>query len=218
MNGWALRVGGLGKRFPGRELLRGLDMALATGGSYALTGDNGCGKTTLMRILAGLEKAQTGTLHIDNIAVDLNNYPEPLRRRLVYVHQHPYLLHTTIVHNIAYGLNARGMSAQGRHTKVQEAIDWAGVGHLAAVPPHKLSGGEKQRVALARARILAPHLLLLDEPTANLDREARRQTLELIASVHEEDGTVLIATHDREIIGLPGMQELRLEAGRICGA
>lgn len=215
MSAAAIELKALVKSFPHRQLLRGLDLSLAPAQSYVLTGDNGCGKTTLMRIIAGLETADSGAMQIEGQPIDLHDYPEPLRRRLVYVHQHPYLFHTSISHNIEYGLKARGVAHAVRARLVREAIDWAGVGQLAGVPPHKLSGGEKQRVALARAKILNPHLLLLDEPTANLDTEARRQTLELIAKVHEEGVTVLIATHEREIVNMPGVRQLHLEAGRI---
>ena len=215
MSAAAIELEALVKTYPHREVLRGIDIALATANSYVLTGDNGCGKTTLMRIIAGLESADSGVMHIEGQPIDLRDYPEPVRRRLVYVHQHPYLFNTSIAHNIAYGLKARGMESDRRARLVREAIAWAGVGHLTDVPPHKLSGGEKQRVALARAKVLDPHLLLLDEPTANLDTEARRQALELIAKVHEEGVTVLIATHDREIVYMRGVQELHLEAGRI---
>jgi tungstate transport system ATP-binding protein len=211
----ALELKSLTKHFPQRELLRGVDLALKAGGSYVLTGDNGCGKTTLLRIVAGLEAANGGTLRFRGAAIDLGHYPEALRREVVYVHQQPYLFQTSIVHNIAYGLQMRGMPKRRRELLVGEAIAWAGVGHLGRVPPHKLSGGEQQRVALARAKVLNPGLLLLDEPTANLDSDARRQTLELIVALRHEDVTVMIATHDREIIAMPHVQRLHLEAGRV---
>ena len=215
MKGPAIELESLVKSFPHREVLRGVDLSLTAGASYVLTGDNGCGKTTLMRIIAGLEPADGGAMRIEGQPIDLHAYPEPLRRRLVYVHQQPYLFDTSIAHNIAYGLKARRVASTQRARLVRDAIAWAGVGHLAGVPPHKLSGGEKQRVALARAKVLDPHLLLLDEPTANLDTEARRQALELIVKVHEEGVTVLIATHDREIVGMRGVQRVHLEAGRV---
>lgn len=211
----ALEIRSLIKNFPQRMLLGGVDFALVAGGSYVLTGDNGCGKTTLLRIVAGLEAADGGMLWFEGAAIDLGHYPEALRRKLVYVHQQPYLFNTTIAHNIAYGLNMRGVPKRRRELLVREAIAWAGVGHLSSVLPHKLSGGEKQRVALARAKVLNPRLLLLDEPTASLDSDARRQTLALIETLRHEDVTVMIASHDREIIAMPHVKRLHLEAGRI---
>ena len=210
-----LELKSLTKSFPQRELLRGVDLALKAGGSYVLTGDNGCGKTTLLRIMAGLEAANGGTLRFEGAAIDLGHYPEALRRELVYVHQQPYLFHTSIAHNIAYGLKMRGVPQRRRELLVEEAIAWAGVRHLGSVLPHKLSGGEQQRVALARAKVLNPRLLLLDEPTANLDSDARRQTLTLIETLRHEDVTVMIASHDREIIAMPHVKRLHLEAGRV---
>lgn len=212
----ALEIHSLTKSFPQRELLRGVGLTLAAGGSYVLTGDNGCGKTTLLRIVAGLEAADGGVLRFEGNAVDLGHYPEALRHQLVYVHQQPYLFHTSLAHNIAYGLKMRGVPQRRRELLVREAIVWAGVGHLGRVQPHKLSGGEKQRVALARAKVLNPRLLLLDEPTANLDSDARRQTLALIETLRHEDVTVMIASHDREIITMPHVQHLHLEAGCVA--
>ncbi|HLD09525.1 MAG TPA: ATP-binding cassette domain-containing protein, partial [Methylophilaceae bacterium] len=92
-----------------------------------------------------------------------------------------------------------------------EAMTWAGVQHLAHIPPHKLSGGEKQRVALARARVLNPDVLLLDEPTANLDEKAREQVSTLIKQICDNNHCVVIATHDPELMALENSVNLRLE-------
>jgi len=210
-----LELKSITKNFPQRELLRGVDLALNSGNSYVLTGDNGCGKTTLMRIIAGLEPADGGAMRFEGMEVDLDRYPEALRQRMTYVHQQPYLFHTSIAHNIAYGLKTRGVRRQQREKLIADAIAWAGVAHLRDVAPHKLSGGERQRVALARAKVLNSHLLLFDEPTANLDSEARRHAIDLIDELRGGDVTVLIACHDREIIDMPGMKRLRLASGRV---
>jgi tungstate transport system ATP-binding protein len=90
---------------------------------------------------------------------------------------------------------------------------WAGVAHLRDANPASLSGGEKQRIALARAKVLAPKLLLLDEPTANLDGAAREQVIALIPALLEAGTTVVIACHDRDLIGLPGVRRLKLRDG-----
>ncbi len=216
MTALVLELKSITKNFPQRELLRGVDLALNSGNSYVLTGDNGCGKTTLMRIIAGLEPSGGGAMRFEGDEVDLDRYPEALRQRMTYVHQQPYLFDTSIAHNIAYGLKTRGMRRQQREKLVADAIAWAGVAHLRDVAPHKLSGGERQRVALARAKVLNSHLLLFDEPTANLDSEARRHAIDLIDELRSGDVTVLIACHDREIIDMPGMKRLHLAAGRVA--
>ncbi len=215
MNNFLLVLEGIRKSFGARRILDIAKVELAAGESYVLTGESGSGKTTLLRVLAGLEVAEVGACRYEGKPFDLHAYPKWLRHDVVYVHQHPYLFRGSIVDNISYGLKARGMAATSCLPLVRDAIAWAGVGHLLDVPPQSLSGGEKQRVALARARVLHPRLFLLDEPTANLDAEARQQTMELIRDLCVANSTVLLACHDREIIELPHMQRLHMENGRI---
>lgn len=215
MSAVLLAIQGLRKSFGTRLMLDIAALELEAGCSYALTGDNGTGKSTLLRIIAGLEPALIGAFRFDSKTADLNDYPGWLRREVIYVHQHPYLFHTGVRENIAYGLKARGIAKAQRAALVAEAIHWAGVSHLLTTPAHRLSGGEKQRVALARAKVLQPRLLLLDEPTANLDVAARKQTIELIADFCNSGCTVMIACHDRELIELPRMERLHLEGGMI---
>lgn len=181
-----------------------------------LVGANGSGKTTLMRILAGLEPAQGNGFHFCGEAVPFApHFPERLRRAIVYVHQHPYLFHTSLHHNLGYGLKCRGVPAGERARRVEQALVWAGLAGRRKTPPERLSAGEKQRAALARAWALRPELLLLDEPTSNLDREGRAQILSLIAQLRDERRTVILACHDQEVISLPGLVRLQLEEGRL---
>lgn len=215
MSNSLLLLEGIRKSFGARRILDIARVELAAGESYVLTGENGSGKTTLLRVLAGLEAAEAGACRYEGRPFDLHTYPKWLRHNVVYVHQHPYLFRGSIVDNISYGLKARGMAATTWQPLVRDAIAWAGVGNLLDVPPQSLSGGEKQRVALARARVLHPRLFLLDEPTANLDAEARQQTMELIRDLCDANSTVVLACHDREIIELPHMQRLHMENGRI---
>ena len=95
------------------------------------------------------------------------------------------------------------------------AIEWAGVGHLLQVPPRRLSGGEKQRVALARAKVLDPRVLLVDEPTASLDAQARAQVIELLRKTATGDNCVVVACHDRELMELGGARRWHLAGGKI---
>ncbi len=215
MNAPLLVIETIRKQFGARTVLDIGGLVLHPGHSYALTGDNGAGKTTLLRVIAGLEPAQLARALYCGLALDLCTYPQWLRREVIYVHQHPYLFHTSVKDNIGFGLKARGTPRRERERLVHEAVRWARLEHLLGSPAHRLSAGEKQRVALARARVLRPRLFLLDEPTANLDAESRLQAVALIRDLCDSDGVALIACHDQQIIQLPGMCRLHLQAGRI---
>ena len=210
-----LTVRGLRKRY-GERLLFDIDeLSLDAASAYVLTGANGVGKSTLLRVLGGLDTAEVDSVFFDGHAVTLQPYPKALREAIVYVHQHPIMFSTSVADNIAYGLLARGEAKESVKRRVQEAMTWAGVAYLQDTDPTRLSGGEKQRVALARARVLRPRLLLLDEPTANLDGAAREQVIALIPTLLEQGSTVVMACHDRDLIGLPGVQRLKLRDGRL---
>jgi tungstate transport system ATP-binding protein len=203
------------KNFGVRRLFAIDRLAIEEGRTYVLTGPNGSGKTTLLRILAGLDSAEQGEFRFRGEPVDGAAHRERLRQAIVYVHQQPYLFHTSLRHNLEYGLKCRGLPPGERSRRVEDAIVWAGLSTQRRTPPSELSGGEKQRAALARVRALRPDLMLLDEPTSNLDREGRAQTLALLAQLREERRTVIVACHDREVIALGGTAHLRLEDGRI---
>jgi tungstate transport system ATP-binding protein len=210
-----LTVRGLKKRY-GERLLFDIDeLTLEAASAYVLTGANGVGKSTLLRVLAGLDTAQAASAAFEGRAVGLHPYPAALRRAIVYVHQHPIMFSTSVADNIGYGLAARGEPKARIAQVVAEAMAWAGVRYLQGTDPTRLSGGEKQRVALARARVLQPRLLLLDEPTANLDGAAREQVIALIPTLIEQGTTVVMACHDRDLIGLPGVRRLKLRDGHL---
>lgn len=208
-------VAGLIKRFGERVLFDGIRLDLEAGSGYVLMGANGAGKTTLLRIVAGLEPAQAGRLTFRAQSSSVRDYPEAWRREIVYVHQQPYLFHTTIENNLEYGLARRGVPHNERQTRVREALAWAGLADRREVPPHKLSSGENQRAALARAKLLDPTLLLLDEPTSNLDGDSRRQVLELVTALCIEKHIVVVASHDPEIMRLAILNRLRVSDRRL---
>jgi tungstate transport system ATP-binding protein len=200
----------------GERMLFDIDaLALEAGCAYALTGVNGAGKSTLLRVLAGLDSAQAEGVAWQGRPVALVPYPRLLREAVVYVHQHPVLFSTSVAHNIGYGLTARGVPKAQAAARVDEAMAWAGVAHLRDSHPAVLSGGEKQRIALARAKVLDAKLLLLDEPSANLDGAAREQVLALIPALIGAGNTVVMACHDRDLIALPGVQRLKLRDGKL---
>ena len=210
-----LSIHKLQKKFHQRQLLNIENLSIAAAQAYVLTGSNGSGKSTLMRILAGLESADAAEVKFRGEAVHLSPYPHAMRDAVVYVHQHPVMFSTSVADNIAYGLTVRGIAKNIITEKVEEAIEWAGIAHLRKSIPSFLSGGEKQRVALARARVLAPRLLLLDEPTANLDGAAREQVIALIPTLVREGSSVIMACHDRDLIALPGVQRLKIRDGML---
>jgi tungstate transport system ATP-binding protein len=211
-----LGVRGLRKRHGDRLLFDIERIEIATHGAYVLTGINGAGKSTLLRVLGGLERAEIDSLRFacDDV-LRVHPYPRALREAIVYVHQHPILFSTSVAHNIGYGLGLRKMPKDEIARTVAQAMAWAGVTHLQDHDPARLSGGEKQRVALARAKVLQPKLLLLDEPTANLDGAAREQVIELIPTLVEAGSSVVIACHDRDLINLPGVQRMKLRDGHL---
>ncbi|MFJ7566317.1 energy-coupling factor ABC transporter ATP-binding protein [Herminiimonas sp. NPDC097707] len=210
-----LSIRHLQKSFHQRRLLDIENLSIAPAQAYVLTGTNGSGKSTLMRILAGLESVDAAEVQFQGKSASLSPYPRAMRDAIVYVHQHPVMFSTSVAENIGYGLFVRGVAKNIIAEKVEEAIEWAGIAHLRKSVPNFLSGGEKQRVALARARVLAPKLLLLDEPTANLDGAAREQVIALIPTLVSEGNSVIMACHDRDLIALPGVQRLKIRDGKL---
>lgn len=210
-----LSIVGLRKAYGERLLFDIPLLELATSTAYVLTGVNGAGKSTLLRILCGLEPAQVEEVRFMGQPMPLAPYPAAMRDAIVYVHQHPVMFSTTVLDNIAYGLRARGRARQEVQQRAEEALQWAGMAHLRDRNPAVLSGGEKQRIALARARVLQPRLLLLDEPTANLDGAAREQVIELIPTLLQAGGSIVMACHDRDLINLPGVHRLKLRDAKL---
>lgn len=210
-----LHVRKLRKTFGERLIIELDELQLERGRSYVLTGRNGAGKSTLLRILAGLEAAEIASVYFEGLPIPVQAICASMAPRIMYLHQHPYLFSTSVAANVGFGLKAKAMPQAQKVQLVNEAMDWADVHHLAKVPPHKLSGGEKQRVALARARVMNPDVLLLDEPTANLDEGARRQVVGLIKQICDNNHCIVMATHDPELMAIESSTILRLENRRL---
>jgi len=209
-----LEVAGLKVRAGHTTLIDIGQLALERGRGYLLSGENGAGKTTLLRALAGLQPADAQRCAFDGRAFVLAPYPAALRRRIAFVHQHPYVFDGGVHDNLAYGLRACGASRAQIAGRVAAAAAWAGIAHLEEREAKLLSAGEKQRLALARAHILDPDLYLLDEPTANLDEDGRRIVISLIEALGREGKTLLVACHDRELLSLPAVERLHIAMGR----
>ena len=136
-----LTLKGFRKSYGARQLFNIDELQVEAGRAYVLTGQNGTGKTTLLRILAGLEKGEADRLTFMDRDLQFHPYPALMRAHLVYVHQHPVMFSTTLTNNIGYGLAARGVPRREIDRKVEEAIEWAGVGYLRKAPMDTLSGG-----------------------------------------------------------------------------
>lgn len=220
MSNAVLEIRELEKEFGERCLFRIKHFLIQPSTAYVMSGPNGAGKSTLLRILAGLEPASVGSALYQGQAVSLYPASPILRRQIVYMHQHPVMFDRSLAGNVAYGLQGTGLSRQEIHARVEEAISWAGIAHLNQLPARSLSGGEKQRVALARARVLRPKILLLDEPTASLDGAAREHVMRLIPQLVSDGCSLVIASHERDLMNLAGATRIRLEAQQLtlqCG-
>lgn len=168
MSDWVYMGEGLRVTYGPRTVLRVDRLTVGAGDLLGIVGPSGAGKSTLLRVLALLEPPTAGVLYFGGSSEPVR-WPPPLdvRRRVTMVFQRPLLLSDSVFRNVAYGLRARG--ADHVRPRVEQALEMVGLAHMAQAAAHTLSGGELQRVALARALVLEPEVLLLDEPTANLD-------------------------------------------------
>lgn len=180
-----------------------------------LTGKNGSGKTTLLKIMSGLLKPKTGTIHYQGLELSWKQAKPYIQKDIIYLHQQPYLFDASVADNIAYGLYRVGESKSAAHHKVMQALDWANLTHLAHRSAKQLSGGEKQRVAVTRARILSPRLLLLDEPTASMDSDAKQQTCLLLQRLKSEGVSIMLSSHETHNIEHIADHHLHIEHGAL---
>ena len=195
----ALEIAGLAMSFGGHEVLHGVDLQVSAGTITAVVGASGCGKTTLLRLVAGFETPDAGTISIAGRQVAAQGKCTPAHRRDVgYVAQDGALFpHLTVGANIAYGLPRGGRDATARVAELLRTVSLDD--SYAERRPHELSGGQQQRVALARALARKPALMLLDEPFSALDTGLRASTRKAVAALLAEAGiTTLLVTHDQE--------------------
>lgn len=197
----ALHIGHLSKSFQNTPVLNDISLSLDPGEILFIVGASGCGKTTLLRCLAGFEQPDFGEISLSGRTIFSKNTNLPVReRRLGYVVQEGVLFpHLTVYRNTAYGLgNGKGKTAQERQ-RIEAMLELTGISELAGRYPHELSGGQQQRVALARALAPDPELILLDEPFSALDEQLRRQIREdMIAALRANGKSAVFVSHDRE--------------------
>lgn len=193
-----IRIEGLTKKIGTKEILKETDLVIRSGEIFTFIGPSGSGKSTIIRLIDLLDWPTTGRILFDGQDTAA---PEQvrltLRRRMGMVFQKPAVLNTTVAKNVAFGLKFRGVPVAEAERKVQGALELVGLLHFADRKAVTLSGGEMQRVALARAMVTEPEVLLLDEPTANLDPVSSELIENLIRGINKKFRTTMImATHD----------------------
>jgi ABC-type Fe3+/spermidine/putrescine transport system ATPase subunit len=204
----------LAKRFGETRAVAGVDLEIGRGELFALLGGSGCGKTTLLRLLAGFETPDAGRILIDG--QDMTGVPPHLRPVNMMFQSYALFPHMNVAANVAYGLRRERVSKAETETRVADALALVKLEGFGSRRPAQLSGGQRQRVALARALVKRPKLLLLDEPLAALDRKLREGTRFELVRLQEQLGlTFVVVTHDQEEAMSMASRLAVMDAGRI---
>ena len=211
----------LGKMY-GRGLyaLRDLTLKIEKGEFVFLTGPSGAGKSTLLRLLLLQERPTDGEVIVGgrNLAALSPTEVQAYRRTVGFVFQDFKLIaRKTVFENVSFALRVLGQPVEQQRRRTYQVLKWVGLQHRLNAFPAELSGGEQQRVAVARALVNEPHLVLADEPTGNLDPDLSLEIMNLFRGINASGTTVLVATHDRELIKWVGRRVVQLEHGRLSG-
>jgi cell division transport system ATP-binding protein len=209
----------LGKAY-GRGLyaLRDLTLKVERGEFVFLTGPSGAGKSTLLRLLLLQERPTEGVAIVNgrNLVRMSSREVQAYRRAVGFVFQDFKLVPTkTVFENVSFALRVLGTPIEQQRRRTYQVLKWVGLQHRLQAYPLELSGGEQQRVAIARALVNEPQLVLADEPTGNLDPDLSLEIMNLFRDINASGTTVLVATHDRELIKWVGRRTVHLEHGRL---
>jgi len=186
------------KRYDDSHVLRACSFAFDDPGIYVLTGANGCGKSTFLRICALIERPDSGEIKYFSDGTALENDLE-LRRRITLVLPRVGVLNMSVFRNVLYGLTIRGVARAHADEKVNHALEFVGLSHKRKQNALTLSSGETQRLGIARAMVIGPEILFLDEPTASVDQNNTVIIEDIILRMRKESrAIVVVATHDRE--------------------
>ena len=198
--------------------LRDLSLRVDKGDFIFLTGPSGAGKSTLLRLLLRQDVPSEGQLVVGgrNLSTLTPNQVQAYRRQLGFVFQDFKLLPAkTVLENVAFVPRALGMPMTQQQRRTFQVLKWVGLQHRMNAFPLELSGGEQQRIAIARALVNDPLIILADEPTGNLDPDLSLEIMNLFREINARGTTVVVATHDRELIRRVGRRALTLDHGRI---
>ncbi|MDB6179958.1 ABC transporter ATP-binding protein [Paracoccus fistulariae] len=209
-----LRVSHVARQFGGRQAVQDVSLSVCPGQVTCLLGSSGCGKSTTLRMIAGIEQLDAGSIHIDGqLVADRNGSLRPEKRSVGMVFQDLALFpHMTVFDNIAFGM-ARD---QRRTADVEQMLDRVGLRGYGAKYPHQLSGGEQQRIALARALATGPKVMLLDEPFSSLDQRLRSEMREFALDLLREAGAaVVLVTHDPDEAMMMADRIAIMDQGRV---
>ena len=209
-----LELQGLYRRFGTLVAVDHLDLTLYKGEFFTLLGASGCGKTTIMRLIAGFDQPNAGRVMLDG--VDVTHLPPQARNVHTMFQQYALFPHLSVWDNIAFGPRAQGKETSDTKRQIGDMLDIVGLAEKADFKPNELSGGQRQRVALARALINTPSLLLLDEPLGALDASMRRGLQLELKRIQREIGiTFLMVSHDQDEAFSMSDRLVVLNAGRI---
>lgn len=200
------------------DVLKDLTFSLRPGSFHFLTGASGAGKTTLLKLIQLALRPTRGRIRLfgQDVARLRRDKVPALRRRIgVVLHDRRLLDHLDAFENVALPLRLAGRRFADYRPDVAELMAWVGLGDKMSAMPAALSGGEQQRLAIARAVVARPELLLADEPTGDVDHEMALRILRLFVELNRLGATVLIASHDAELVARSGKPELRLENGHL---
>jgi ABC-type Fe3+/spermidine/putrescine transport system ATPase subunit len=215
----ALFVSGISKRFGSHQALDGVSLEVPHGACVGVLGASGCGKTTLLRVIAGLETPDSGDIWLGGTQVTAarRTLVPTHERRIGFVFQDLAVWpHLTVRGNLEFILEAQRLPPAARTARVEEALRVVRIETLIGRYPHELSGGEQQRVALARALVGEPRILLLDEPLSSLDPELRSTLRQELARLQRTlKLTTVYVTHDREDASALADSVVEMRAGRI---
>lgn len=208
------------KRYKQKRVLDNVNLTITPGEFVSIIGPSGAGKSTLVYSLIGAEKIQSGNITVDGYRVSEMSDKELqyYRRKIGVVFQDYRLLpQKTVLENVAFALDVCGVDKKQIKARSHDVLKIVGLTEQAGHFPYQLSGGEKQRTAIARALVHEPSLLVADEPTGNLDPKTALEIAKLFLEINKKGISVILTTHNKEIVNFLKQRVVKLEAGKIVG-